>query len=155
MGIGLGHADFASFPAIRAVVFAIHAESHTLLALAVAAVAIARALSLRQVALRTENCGLHIFPSPLRRTDGTAPAAKASTKHYRPARRARTSRKCQARNSCATGSNRCPPKKRAASTKPATTPERWFCRGLSVPRSPGRTGHVPFQAGRSPSRRLS
>src|ERR1700685_3113766 len=112
--IGLGHAHIASFPAIRAVVFAIDAEPDALLSLAVAAIAVTLARALRQVALRTENCGLHNFPSPLGRTKRTTPDATASTKHYRPARRARPSRKCQARNCCATGSNRCPPKKRAA-----------------------------------------
>jgi hypothetical protein len=53
--MGFGHANFARFPAIRAIVFAIHAEPDVLLALAVAAIAITQALALRQVALRTQN----------------------------------------------------------------------------------------------------
>jgi mannose/fructose/N-acetylgalactosamine-specific phosphotransferase system component IIC len=61
LGIGLGHANFARFPAIRAVVFAIHAESDIMQTLAVAAIAVALAFLFRQVALRTENCGLHIL----------------------------------------------------------------------------------------------
>jgi hypothetical protein len=67
VGIGLSHANFAGFPAIRAVIFAIDAEPDVLLALAVAAIAVTPALGLRQVTLRTENRGLHIFPPPVRR----------------------------------------------------------------------------------------
>jgi hypothetical protein len=62
-GIRLRHANFARFPAIRAIVFAVHAEADIMQRLAVAAIAVALALLFRQVALRTENCGLHI---PLR-----------------------------------------------------------------------------------------
>ncbi len=61
LGVRLGHANFARFPAIRAVVFAIHAQADILQPLAVAAIAVALALLFRQVALRTENCGLHIL----------------------------------------------------------------------------------------------
>jgi hypothetical protein len=65
----LGHADFAGFPAIRAVVFAIHAEPDALQALAVAAIAVTFARTFRQIALRTENRGLHILPSPPRKAE--------------------------------------------------------------------------------------
>jgi hypothetical protein len=61
LGIGLGHADFARFPAVRAVVFSVHAQADILLPLAVAAIAVTFALLFRQVALRTENRGLHFF----------------------------------------------------------------------------------------------
>jgi len=47
----LGRADIASFSAIRAIVFAIHAEADILLALAIAAVAVTLALALRLIAL--------------------------------------------------------------------------------------------------------
>jgi hypothetical protein len=62
LGIGFGHADFASFAAIRAIVFSVHAKPDVFLALAVAAKAVAIALALRQVALRTQDRGLHILP---------------------------------------------------------------------------------------------
>jgi hypothetical protein len=38
------------------------------------------------------------------------------------------------------------PKKRAASTKPSAHQKEWFCRGRSVPCSPGRNGHFRGQA---------
>ena len=57
----MGYANFARFPAIRAIVFAVHTESDALLALAVAAITVTLARALGQVALRTENCGLHIL----------------------------------------------------------------------------------------------
>ena len=90
----MGYANFTSFPAIRAVVFAVHAETDTLLALAVAAIAVAFAPFFRQVALRTQDRGLHILPLPLRRTGKIAPTATLYLKHYRPAQSARTSCKC-------------------------------------------------------------
>jgi hypothetical protein len=71
----MGYANFASFPAIRTVIFAVHAEADTLLALAVAAIAVAFAPLFRQVALRTEDRGLHILPLPLRRTSKISAAA--------------------------------------------------------------------------------
>src|SRR5258708_32836819 len=40
------------------------------------------------------------------------------------------------------GANGCPPKKRAAATKPATNIAWWFCNGRSVPCFPGRNGHL-------------
>jgi hypothetical protein len=61
LGIRLGHAYFARFAAIRAVVLAVHAQADIMQPLAVAAIAVALALLFRQVALRTENCGLHIL----------------------------------------------------------------------------------------------
>jgi len=51
LGIGLGHADVARFPAIRAIVFAIHAEADIMETLAVTAIAVTLALEFRQVAL--------------------------------------------------------------------------------------------------------
>jgi hypothetical protein len=72
LGIGSGHANFASFPAIGTVVFAVHAQAYALLPLAVAAIAITLTICLRQVALRTENGALHILASRLRRA-GTTP----------------------------------------------------------------------------------
>jgi hypothetical protein len=51
LGIGLGHAKFASFPAIRAIVFAIHTEADVLLPLTIAAIAVTLAIALGQVAL--------------------------------------------------------------------------------------------------------
>jgi hypothetical protein len=38
--------------------------------------------------------------------------------------------------------NDCPPKRRAASTKPLANKARWFCRGRFVPRISGRNGHL-------------
>jgi hypothetical protein len=70
LGIGFGNADFASFPAIRAVVFSVHAKTDVFLALAVAAIAVALAFVFRQVALRTMNRGLHALPSLLGRPAG-------------------------------------------------------------------------------------
>ena len=61
LGIGLRHANFARFPAIRAVVFAVHAEADIVHALTVAAIAVTLALLFRQVTLRTENRGLHFL----------------------------------------------------------------------------------------------
>jgi hypothetical protein len=37
----------------------------------------------------------------------------------------------------------CPPKKRAAATRATRAVATWFCRGLSVPCSSGRRGHIP------------
>jgi hypothetical protein len=65
--MGLRYVDFAGFPAIRTIVFAIHAKANTFLSLAVAAIAVAHALALRQIALRTQNNILHVSPSSLRR----------------------------------------------------------------------------------------
>jgi hypothetical protein len=45
-----GYANFARFPAIRAIIFAVHAQADVLLALTVAAKAVALALALRLVA---------------------------------------------------------------------------------------------------------
>src|ERR1035437_1810378 len=39
----------------------------------------------------------------------------------------------------------CPPKERVASTKATRTMTTWFCRGLCVPCSSGRRGHVSIQ----------
>src|SRR5882672_8734558 len=47
----------------------------------------------------------------------------------------------------------CPPKKRAAATKPSCTIVTWFCRGLSVPCSSGRRGHVLVQTDPLPGKR--
>jgi hypothetical protein len=66
MLIGLGHTDFAGFPAIRAIVFAVHAQPHTMLPLAIAAVPIALALAFLLIALRTKNGALHPIPSSVR-----------------------------------------------------------------------------------------
>ena len=96
LGIGLGDADFASFPAIRTVVFAVHAEADVLLPLAVAAVAVALARALRQVALRTENGDLHILASSSRRAAETSPGVQLAGIHYRTAQRAGTSCYCSA-----------------------------------------------------------
>lgn len=70
----LGYVNIARFAAIGAVVLAIHAEANTLQSLAVAAIAVARALALRLIALRAEHDGLHVVPSPFRRIQKTAPA---------------------------------------------------------------------------------
>ena len=51
MVIGICYADFAGLPAIRAIIVAIGAEADILHSLAVAAVAVALALTLRQIAL--------------------------------------------------------------------------------------------------------
>jgi hypothetical protein len=64
--IGLGHTDFAGFPAIRAIIFAVHAQAHAVLSLAVATVPVALALALLLIALRTKNGGLHPVPSFVR-----------------------------------------------------------------------------------------
>jgi hypothetical protein len=45
----------------------------------------------------------------------------------------------------------CPPKRRAGATK-AIPAGIWFCRGLFVPRSSGRSGHAVFQTRTSPER---
>jgi hypothetical protein len=60
--MGFHYMNLARFAAIGTVVFAIHAKANTFLPLAVAAIAIARALPLRQIALATENRGSHILP---------------------------------------------------------------------------------------------
>jgi hypothetical protein len=65
--MSLHYVNFARFPAIWTIVFAILAESNALLSLAVAAIAVAQALILRQIALRTENFALHDVPSPFLR----------------------------------------------------------------------------------------
>src|ERR1035437_4750558 len=49
----------------------------------------------------------------------------------------------------------CPPKKRAAATKATRTMAEWFCRGLSVPCSSGRRGHVSIQTDPLPIRGTS
>jgi hypothetical protein len=61
--IGVCQADFARFPAIWTVVFSVGAEADTFKSLAIATVAIARALSFRLVALHAQHNGFHIcFP---------------------------------------------------------------------------------------------
>jgi hypothetical protein len=65
--MGLRDMNFAGFPAIRTIIFAIHAQANALLSLAVAAIAIAQAFILRQIALRTQDDALHVLPSLFRR----------------------------------------------------------------------------------------
>jgi hypothetical protein len=66
--MGLDHAYFAGFPAIRAIVFAVHAQPNAVLPLAIAAIAIACAFAFRLVALGTMNGTLHYLPSSKRKT---------------------------------------------------------------------------------------
>lgn len=58
---GISHADFAGFPAVRAIILAVHAQADVVLALAVATIALATALGLGLVALRTQDCAFHTF----------------------------------------------------------------------------------------------
>ena len=51
------------------------------------------------------------------------------------------------------GGNGCPPKERAASTKPENKMAERFCRGRSVPRFPGRNGHFQAQTDSLPKLR--
>jgi hypothetical protein len=55
------YVNFAGFPAIRAIIFSVHAETNRMLSVAVAAITIANALTFREVALRTQNRALHFF----------------------------------------------------------------------------------------------
>jgi hypothetical protein len=66
MLIGLGHTDFAGFPAIRTIVFPVHTQPNSVLPLAVAAVPIALAFAFLLIALRTKNGALHPIPSSVR-----------------------------------------------------------------------------------------
>ncbi len=60
--MGVRDMNFACFPAIRAVVLAVGTEPDALHSVAVAAVAVASALSFRLIALRTENGIWHVSP---------------------------------------------------------------------------------------------
>jgi hypothetical protein len=80
LGIRFGQANLASFPAIRAIVFAVHAHADTLLPLAVAAIPVALALAFGKVALRTKDRALHLF-APSLRGNGTTPQAAKPTKN--------------------------------------------------------------------------
>jgi hypothetical protein len=64
--IGLNHANFAGFPAVRAIIFAVHAQPNAMLPLAVAAILIALASAFLLIALRTKNGALHRLPSSVR-----------------------------------------------------------------------------------------
>src|ERR1035437_6151362 len=46
----------------------------------------------------------------------------------------------------------CPPQKRAAATEATRTMAKWFCRGLCVPCSSGRRGHVSIQTDPLPAK---
>ena len=54
--------NFASFPAIRTIIFAIGTKTDAKLSLAVVAIAVARALLFRLIALRTQDYNLHGMP---------------------------------------------------------------------------------------------
>jgi hypothetical protein len=62
LGFGCSNADFAGFPAFRAIVFAVHAKANAFEALAIAAIPVAIARILGPVALRTQYCCLHFIP---------------------------------------------------------------------------------------------
>jgi len=59
MATAAGHRDFAGFPAIRAVVQTIHAQTHVVLPFADGAVLFAGTALFRQVALRAMSWTLH------------------------------------------------------------------------------------------------
>jgi hypothetical protein len=88
--IRLGNGDFAGFPAIRAIVFAIGAQPDVLLALAIATIAVASALFLQLVTLSAQNRVLHVVPYQ-GAAGRDAATAKPYTTQYRPLQRSRTS----------------------------------------------------------------
>jgi len=72
--MNLYNVNVARFPAIGAIIFAVHAKADALLPLAVAAIALTLALVLLLIALGTENHALHRVPFVLLPDLESAPA---------------------------------------------------------------------------------